>query len=277
MPETVLDHPLIRSYLRDLTAALASLPPLRATELRGQIAAHLAEELPPGATDSEVADAIGRMGTPSDLAREAGARRTFRAMLKRRSWKFWTSTSAAIAVAGVAIGMLVSVQTAPALSFDGGYGWWYRQDSKHAVESEAAGYDQLTVPVRWHQRQGYYIEISNESGYTQTVLGDADSLFWPDRRTARLEVSTLTSPSGTPPDVAQQDRYALPVSIPPGQSRFLRVLWTSQDFCVQKNGTFGATAIVLRVRVGWITRTETIGLPTEFALTGTSDYCPASH
>jgi hypothetical protein len=53
------------------------------------------------------------------------------------------------------------------------------------------------------------------------------------------------------------------------------VTWTSQHFCVQKGGTFGTTAVILRVRVGWITRTEVITLPTEFALTGKSDYCPA--
>ncbi len=130
------------------------------------------------------------------------------------------------------------------------------------------------MPVRWHQQQGYYVEIYNVSGYTQTVLGYATEWPWPDPSSARVAVSTRTSPSGNPPDAAPQDHYALPVSIPPGQGRFLRVMWTSQHFCVQKGGTFGATAVVLRVRVGWITRTEIITMPDEFALTGTSDYCP---
>ncbi len=75
MSDTALDHPLVRAYLRKLDEALASLPSERAAELRDQIAGHLEEELPPSATDDEVAGAIRRMGTPADLAREAGARR----------------------------------------------------------------------------------------------------------------------------------------------------------------------------------------------------------
>jgi hypothetical protein len=275
MTDTAHDHPRVRAYLRELDEALASLPPARAAELRDQIAGHLDDELAPGATDEEVAEAISRMGTPADLAREAGARRTVRATLKRRSWKFWTSVSAGLAAAGVLIGLLVSVETTPALTFDGGYGWWYPQDGAHAVETSAAGAEQSTVPVRWHQQQGYYVEIYNFSGYTQTVLGNGTQWSWPDPSSARVAVSTRTSPSGNPPDAAPQDRYTLPVSIPPGQSRFLKVTWTSQHFCVQKGGTFGTTAVILRVRVGWITRTEVITLPTEFALTGKSDYCPA--
>src|SRR5580704_865202 len=171
MSDTALDHPLVRDYLRQLTEALASLPPQRAAELRDQIAGHLDEELAHGATDDEVTEAISRMGVPADLAREAGARRTFRAMLKRRSWRFWTSFSAGLVAAGVLVGLLVSVETTSALSFDGGYGWWYPQDGLHAVETSAAGAEQSTVPDRWHQQQGFYVEIYNLSGYTQTVLG----------------------------------------------------------------------------------------------------------
>ncbi len=99
MNDTALDHPLVRAYLRKLDEALASLPSRRAAELRGQIAAHLAEELPPGATDDEVADAIRRVGTPADLAREAGARprQTLRSVVRRHSWRFWTSFGGAVA------------------------------------------------------------------------------------------------------------------------------------------------------------------------------------
>jgi hypothetical protein len=276
MTDTAYDHALIRAYLRELDEALASLPPLRRAELHGQIAAHLAEELRPGATDDEVAEAIGRMGSAADLAREAGARRTLRSAIRRRSWKFWTSASAGLAAAGVLICLLVSVETTSALAFDGGYGWWYPQDGLHAVETSAAGAEQSTVPVRWHQQQGFYIEIYNSSGYTQTVLGYGTQWPWPDPGSARVAVSTRTSLSGSPPDPAPQDHYALPVSIPPSQSRFLKVTWTSQHFCVQKGGTFGTSVISLRVRVGWITRTETITMPEEFALTGTSYDCPAS-
>lgn len=106
------------------------------------------------------------------------------------------------------------------------------------------------------------------------MLGGAGAFIWPDPATARIAVSTLTSPSAEPPDAPLEDHYTLPVSIPPDQARFLRVLWTSQHFCVQKGGSFGTAVISLRVRVGWITRTETITMPEEFALTGKSDHCP---
>jgi len=274
MSDTTLEHPLVRAYLDELAAALASLPPERAAELRDQIAAHLDEELPPLATDVQVADAIKRMGRPADLAREAGARRTLRAAIKRRSWRFWTVMGVVLTSAGVFISLFVRVESAPALRYDGSYGWWYAQDGKHEVESQAQGYDQLTIPVRWHQRQGYYVELFNFSGYTQTILGDAGAVLWPDPATTHLAVSIMSSPSGNPPSTPEKDRYGLPVSIPPGQSRYLRVIWTSENFCVQRNGTFGTDAVTLRVRVGWITRLETITLPTEFTLTGTSDRCP---
>jgi hypothetical protein len=46
MSETVLEHPLVRQYLRALDAACVTLPAERARELREQIAAHLDEALP---------------------------------------------------------------------------------------------------------------------------------------------------------------------------------------------------------------------------------------
>ena len=136
MSDAELDHALVRAYLRELDDALASLPSERAAELRDQIAGHLAEELQPAATEHDVAEAIRRMGTPADLAREAGARRTLRAVLKRRSWRFWTITAAVIAAAGVGIGLLVSVQSAPDLYSEGQSGWWYPQDRKHEVDTQ---------------------------------------------------------------------------------------------------------------------------------------------
>ncbi|HTR95933.1 MAG TPA: hypothetical protein VMI73_29725 [Trebonia sp.] len=54
MNDTVLEHPLVREYLRELNRASVTLPAAQARELRDQIAAHLAEALPPRAADEQV-------------------------------------------------------------------------------------------------------------------------------------------------------------------------------------------------------------------------------
>ena len=268
MPETSLDHPLIRAYLQELTEALGSLPAQRAAELREQIAAHLDDELPADATDDEVADAIRRMGTPADLAREADAIRTLRSVLRRRSWKFWTSTGVVIAVAGVLAGLLISFENAPALTFEGSSGWWYPQDWKLEVDTSADGLQQATVPMRWHQQQGFFVQIYNFSGNTQTVLGFAGYAASPGN--AEHAHLTLSATDGSHDPAAPHSlRFTLPVSIPPGQSRDLRLLWTNAD-CLQAGGTAGIDQLKLRVRVGWITRTEVISLGQAWAVEGTA-------
>jgi nitrate/nitrite sensing protein/HAAS domain-containing protein len=73
MSRTVLDHRLVRDYLCELDAAMRALPAAQASELREQIAAHLHDALGPDADDHEVAATLSRLGSPADLAAEAGA------------------------------------------------------------------------------------------------------------------------------------------------------------------------------------------------------------
>jgi Nitrate and nitrite sensing len=73
MSGTELDHPLVRGYLRDLDAAMRGLPAAQARELREQITAHLDDALGPGASEQDVAATLSRLGSPADLATEAGA------------------------------------------------------------------------------------------------------------------------------------------------------------------------------------------------------------
>jgi hypothetical protein len=73
MSGTALDHWLVRGYLSELDAALGGLPAAQARELKEQIAAHLDDALGPDAGDQEVAAALSRLGSPADLAAEAGA------------------------------------------------------------------------------------------------------------------------------------------------------------------------------------------------------------
>jgi hypothetical protein len=73
MSGTALDHRLVRDYLRDLDKAMRGLPDTQARELNEQITAHLDDALQPGAGDDEVAATLSRLGSPADLAAEAGA------------------------------------------------------------------------------------------------------------------------------------------------------------------------------------------------------------
>jgi hypothetical protein len=286
MSGTALDHPLIRHYLRELDAALAGSPAGTARELREQITAHLEDTLQAGASDQEVTDGLARLGSPASLAAEARAsgpapspaaqaRHRMRAQLARRTWRFWTITAAAVILAGSATGYVTAMQTASALQPGPEEGWWYLQDATHHVMTSADGVEQDTAAIRPGQRQGLLLEIYNPSDWTQTILGPAD--HWaqsPGSTFAQFRVSAPGSqPGGTPRD-PRSARYTLPGEIPPHQSRVLRVLWTSRD-CMQNGAANIMDRVVLRVRIGWNIRTETIPLNQAYALTGTAgSECP---
>ncbi len=288
MNDTALAHRQVRRYLRQLDEALAPLPPQRKAELHGQIAAHLAEELPPGATDAEVAEALRQLGSAAQVAAEAGvpprpapapadSLRWLAGAIRRRTWKFWAVLAVLVAGVTVFANVLDALETAPILSADGQAGWWYAQDARHQVDTEAGNTQQTTVPERWHQRQGFYVQVNNNSGYTQTILGYApDTLESPGNNwSAQLGLSTGTDIHGYPGSPTAQ-RYSLPVSIPPGQSRYLRVIWIS-TVCNMTGGQSEFDNILLRVRVGWITRTEDVSLDEYWALVGTAQSTCAAH
>jgi hypothetical protein len=288
MNDTALAHRLVRKYLRQLDEALAPLPAPRKGELHGQIAAHLAEDLPPGATDAEVAEALRQLGSVAQVAAEAGvpprpapapadSLRWLGGAIRRRTWKFWVVLAVLVAAVTVFANVLDGLATAPILSADGMAGWWYPQDARRQVVTEAAGAQQTTVPERWHQRQGLFVQVYNNSHYTQTILGYAPDTFQSpgNARSAQLSVSTsadshgyLGSPTG--------QRYSLPVSIPPGQSRYLRVTWIS-IVCNMTGGQTGIDNVRLQVRVGWITRTEDVSLNEDWAVAGTAQSTCAAH
>jgi uncharacterized membrane protein len=139
MTGTGLDHRLVRDYLRELDAALATLPAAPARELRQQITAHLDEALPRGADDQDVAAALRRLGSPADLAAEAGAavparrpeaiRITARSRLARVGTRSWIRLGAAVVAVGIVAGYLVFYLAAGSLEVGPQSLWWYPQDS----------------------------------------------------------------------------------------------------------------------------------------------------
>jgi hypothetical protein len=277
MTGTALDHPLVRDYLRELDTAFAALPAGQASELREQIVAHLDDALRPGADDQEVAGVLGRLGPPGDLAAEAaagaapgeraaGTRRRFRPhRLGRRAGAL---AIAAVAVAGLLASYFVAARTAAPLRTAGASSWWYARDWTRAVDTSADGYDQTTVPIRSGQRQGFVISIYNPSRWTQTILGPGAGFLTPNGPYGQLGVGDSLNIRGGG-SIYRPATYVLPGTIPPHQIRALRVMWTSTA-CLQGDSFQGIVGLSLRVRVGWITRTEVVRLNQGWYLSGPS-------
>jgi len=60
-------HPLAEEYLARLRNAAGRLPPDRRDDLIAEIEAHLAESVPPDATEAQVRTAIDRLGDPEQI------------------------------------------------------------------------------------------------------------------------------------------------------------------------------------------------------------------
>ncbi len=282
MSAAVLEHPLVRDYLRRLDAACAALPAAQARELRDQIIAHLDEALPADAADDEVGAELARLGTPAELAAEAAgpARRSAAARLRNRlsrlSWRAWTLIVLIVVPVAGAATYLNSVLSAPPLLQGGLESWWFPQDqnARGGSMTRAGDVTQVSVPERWGQQQGMVVGVYNNSNWTQTIVGPAGA--W----AVSGGISPLLLAVGSDPvsdeggHWSAKTRWDLPGSIPPHSYRLLRILWTSL-VCNTPGGSTSIQDVTLRVRVGLITRTEDFQLGTAWAITGTSASSPA--
>lgn len=294
MSAAVLEHPLVRDYLRRLDAACAALPYAQARELRDQIIAHLDEALPPDAADDEVAAELARLGTPSELAAEAvgparpSAAARLRNRLSRLSWRARTLIAVAfvlivVLIAGAAT-YLNSVLSAAPLLQDGLSTWWFPQDrlAPGSTMSRAGDVTQMSVPERFGHQQGIVVGIDNSSDWTQTIvgLGGAWAQPWALSPVLLAVGSDPVSYKGREAEADEggdwnaQTRWDLAGTIPPHSDRLLRIVWTS-DVCNSPGGSTIIQDVTLRVRVGLITRTEDLQLGSAFAITGTSTSSPA--
>jgi HAAS len=285
MSGTALDQPAVRDYLRELDTALATLPAEQGRELREQIIAHLGDALRPGADHDEVAQVLSQLGTPGEIVAEAapgpvpvpglpagtaGQRR--RSPLSRLSLLRWRARTLIIAAAALVIaatGYGVAVATASSLQPGGASSWWYPRDSAREVDTAADGAAQSTVPIRSGQRQGFVITVYNPSNWTQTVLGPASGFISPGGPDVRIGVAGPNINVSRGGSGFRPLRYGLPGTIPPHQTRALRVLWRSTS-CLAKGTSQGIDQLSLRVRVGLLTRTEAIMLNQGWYLSGPS-------
>jgi hypothetical protein len=274
MNETALVHPLVAGYLILFDAEAAILPVNRARELREQVVAHIEDAVGPDASDEEVAAVLRGLGPARVLVAEAVAATGKRHWAARVGWKGWTVAAVLLLVVAAVSGYYVKIESmkrvAP-LFVEGQFGWWYPPDYRLQVTTEADMATQTTVPIRPGHRQGFFIQVFNFTRMTQTVLGSNLGGGGPNGGTnSQLTLST-TDPqrSGSEPHAV---RYASPpISIPPHQSRYLRITWISHG-CVTKADVGGMDSVELRVRVGWITRTEYIAFGQGFYL-GPGGHC----
>lgn len=279
MSGTALDHPLVRDYLQELDHALAVLPAAQAAELTEQITAHLDDALTPGTaddpgtSDEEIAAVLNRLGRPADLAAEAATRSKsgpggpgeLAAVRRRRlGWRAWTAIVAPVAVVVAIVGyVLVATSVAP-LQARGPSGWWFRRDAARATYAEADGARQTTVPVRSNQLQGLAVTLYNPTDWTQTILGQWQGSNAPGNA-LRSRITVATGPGSD----FRQLRYARPASIPPHQSRWVRLLWVSNT-CLMKGGSQGNDELRLQIRIGWVGRVENIPLRQAWFVEGPS-------
>jgi hypothetical protein len=270
-------HPLIRDYLRELDLALAKLPSDKAVELRQQITAHLQDALPPGASADEVAAVLGPLGPPGELAAEAGAgavpqaraavaMRRVGARLRRARWQSWVVAVVVVLARAAGAGRLIQLATAPLLEQGDSDGWIYPRDYNHEVDTQADDEQQTTVPIRSGQLQGLFINITNQSDFTQTVLGLAPGSFPFGKAVVRVSEPNYEIDIG---GTVANAKYTLPENVPPGQFRMVELLWRS-SLCLARGEQVGIQQIQLRVRVGWLVKTDTIPLFQGFYLSGPS-------
>lgn len=277
---TALEHPQVARYLRELDVALARLPAGAAAELSEQLRAHLQEALTPDASDAAITEALAALGPPAAVAAAAldaapagpgGSRRSLprRALswVGRLTWGARTSLAAFVLAVVVPASAVVYWQAQASLTDFVSFSLWYKADSAHAVQTQAGGVTQLTFPFRPGQLQGYALTVFNPSDVTQRILGSPDGSIGGGLGLAQVYVST----TGTEKQVGDPLlNYRHDWFIPPHSYRWVRVLWRSYG-CNSSPGTGPYTnSLALWVRVGWITRTEVIQLPTTVALISTA-------
>jgi hypothetical protein len=71
---TITSDPLVRRYLAELRAATRHLPRRRREELLEEIRAHIEDALPPNASEADIRTTLERLGDPTTIAAEEGAR-----------------------------------------------------------------------------------------------------------------------------------------------------------------------------------------------------------
>ena len=111
--------------------------------------------------------------------------------------------------------------------------------------------------------------VYNPSDLTQVIVGTADPVSPGAPVPPRIGVSTTFTlrQYGDPHAVS----YRAGGPVPPHSYRWVRVLWRSAHcYLNAAGGSQGTTDLRLRIRIGWITKTEDIPLQAEWAVAATA-------
>jgi hypothetical protein len=218
-------------------------------------------------------DELGRLGSPRALAAASagpGPRpllRRLRNRVARVRWWAWVAAAVVIALAGAALTAVLLPLRAPPLAEASVSGWYFTQDQKSAVQTQAGGVTQFTVPLRFGQEQGLLIGLVNNSDWTQTVVGVGPD--WHPFTARTIGTAVASGKWADMGSAAGPLSWSSPGSIPPHSFRLLRVLWKS-DICLESGFTGSIQDVVLTVHVGIFTRTEVIPLYYSWGISGIS-------
>lgn len=190
------------------------------------------------------------------------------AWARRQPARTWLGLAAVTIAVGLPAGTLIFWQAQPSLQFRYSSAWW-NLDSAPVVQTEAAGATQYTVPLRPGKIQGFAILVYNPSDVTQVITGSADHVSPGAPVSPQIGVSTTFTMRQLGEPHAVSYREGGP--IPPHSYRWVRVLWRSAHcYLNAAGGSQGTSDLLLRVRVGWITRTEDVPLGAEYAVAATA-------
>ena len=169
-------------------------------------------------------------------------------------WWGWTAIGTTVAAAAAIIGYVIVAKSVAPIQARGPSSWWFRQDVERATYAEADGARQTAVPIRSGQMQGLAVTLYNPTDWTQTILGQWDGSNAP----GNAERSRITVATSSGRDFRSL-RYTRPGTIPPHQSRWVRLMWIS-NACLDKGTGQGNDGLALQVRVGGLDRVENISL-----------------
>jgi hypothetical protein len=189
-----LDHRLVRDYLCELDAAMRGLPTAQARELKEQITAHLDDALWPDADDQEVAAALSRLGSPAELAAEAGAASgSSGPRFALSSWRL----AAVIAVSTVTAAMFCALQ----ISSDAGNEVNYGRD-QHLAQLNAAVV-RLTQDLEDERDLSAAYAARRPAGPVPLTLAEARTATDAAARTVRADAGGVTTGAGYQPGAVQ--------------------------------------------------------------------------
>jgi hypothetical protein len=220
-----------------------------------------------------VLEELSRLGSARSLAAAAAGpgRRPFtrrlRNLLGHVRWWVWTALALVVAAACTGAGFLISMHTAAPLAQGSFLQWYFPQDQRLDVDKQAGGTTQHTIPQRYRQEQGIFIQVINHSDWTQTVIG-AGPFPWVPFSNMPPQVAVGSDKEVDLGGSDLQVRWSFPGSIPPHSVRELRVLWDSNICWIPRTPPNYIQDIELTVRLGTLTKTEDIHLSDAMALSG---------